>query len=1505
MVTYFKDGNEFAVSTGLVANPLPSGFTQSGSIAPTVATFSDGNFVVVWVTRDGPEGNGSEIKAQLFAADGSKLGTEFTVNSAGFHEQREPAVTTLTDGSFVVSWSSQDTAQDGSGSAVKAQLFSHSGTAIGGEFVLNTLTTGEQTSPEITALAGGGFVATWTSNASGDYDIKAQVFDASGVKVGSEFRANNSITGAQSASDVTALANGNFVVTWSDPANGGDIRARLFNASGTAVTSDIQVHPAASDAQAWSSVTGLSGGGFVVTWRTASTSGDSDGAIMGQVFSATGAKVGSEFRVNTQTYASQLQPSATGTADGGFIVGWRTDDAYSAGDPSYAAIKAQVFTATGVKVGSEFLVNTLTSGWQGMPSLATLADGSVIATWVNEPSASGAVTIEAQILSANVAPVIDSNGGGDNADVTATEDQTAVTAVHAGDAGGGQAIQYTIVGGADAAKFAINASSGALTFVSAPEVANPTDSNGDNVYEVIVRASDGELSDQQTLLVTVVAGNDAPVITSDGGGDTASLSVAENAQAVTSVAASDSDLISFSIVGGADANWFQIDAQTGALSFAAAPDHEAPTDADADNVYEVVVAASDGSALDTQTLAVTVTGLNDNAPVLTPFQSDTIVSSQSENYTSFFNLGATDADGDALVLSLAGQDAALLTIDPATGLVQFLMAPDYEAPGSAQGTNSYVFDVIASDGTFSDVLHVTLHIRDINEPVAITSNGGGASATLAVDENGTAVTTVVADDPELAALVYSITGGADAALFAIDATTGALSFVSAPDHEAPADANGDNVYDVVVTASDGQLSDSQAVSVTVSNVNEAPVLSGGTTLSLTHAENGTAVTTISATDVDGPSITYAIAGGNDAGLFAIDANSGALTFISSPDFEAPADFAEDNFYTLTVSASDGTNFVEQRVEIVVTNENEGVAITSDGGGDSASLTVNENSQAVTTVAASDLDGDQVSYAIVGGADAALFAIDATTGALSFVSAPDHEAPADANGDNVYDVVVTASDGQLSDSQAVSVTVSNVNEAPVLSGGTTLSLTRAENGTAVTTIVATDADGPAISYAIAGGNDAGLFAIDANTGALTFITSPDFEAPADLGEDNFYTLTVSASDGTNVVEQRVEIVVTNENEGVAITSDGGGDSGSLTVSENTQAVTTVAATDLDGDAVSYAIVGGVDADRFTIDAATGAIAFISSPNFEAATDADQDNVYEVVVEASDGSLSDRQTLSISVSDVNEAPEITSGGGGGTATVSVAENGSSVMVVTAGDPEGHSLTYSISGGADAGHFVINPTTGALSFVAAPNFEAPVDAGSDNVYDVQVTVSDGTLVDTQLLAVSVANVVDGVTLTGSSGSNSLTGTAAEDTLRGLGGNDALNGAGGADVLDGGSGNDTLTGGLGSDILIGGGGADRFVFSSTGDSRVGAADVISDFSRADKDRISVTGVDANMNAAGDQAFSFIGNSAFTGSAGQLRYEQSNGDTFVMGDVNGDGVADFAIQVVGLINFSSGDFLL
>ena len=213
---------------------------------------------------------------------------------------------------------------------------------------------------------------------------------------------------------------------------------------------------------------------------------------------------------------------------------------------------------------------------------------------------------------------------------------------------------------------------------------------------------------------------------------------------------------------------------------------------------------------------------------------------------------------------------------------------------------------------------------------------------------------------------------------------------------------------------------------------------------------------------------------------------------------------------------------------------------------------------------------------------------------------------------------------------------------------------------------------------------------------------------------------------------------------AITSNGGGNTAAVSIAENIAAVTTVTATDPDaGQTLSYSINGGADASKFAINVTTGALAFLTAPNFEAPTDAGGNNVYDVTVQVSDGNGgSDTQAIAVSVTDQNEVPNqlptITSNGGGNTAAVSIAENGTAVTTVTATDPDaGQTLSYSINGGADASKFAINVTTGALAFLTAPNFEAPTDAGGNNVYDVTVQVSDGNGgSDTQAIAVTVTN-------------------------------------------------------------------------------------------------------------------------------------------------------------------------
>ena len=148
----------------------------------------------------------------------------------------------------------------------------------------------------------------------------------------------------------------------------------------------------------------------------------------------------------------------------------------------------------------------------------------------------------------------------------------------------------------------------------------PTDTGGNNVYDVIVQVSDGAGgTDSQALAVTVTAVNDnAPIITVNGGGATAFISLAEHLTAMTSVTATDGDLpaptLTYSIIGGADAAQFTIDGSNGALSFLFAPNFDLPTDTGGDNVYDVVVQVSDGGFAASQAMAVQIT--NDTEPGL-------------------------------------------------------------------------------------------------------------------------------------------------------------------------------------------------------------------------------------------------------------------------------------------------------------------------------------------------------------------------------------------------------------------------------------------------------------------------------------------------------------------------------------------------------------------------------------------------------------------------------------------------------------------------------------------------------------------------------------------------------------------------------------------------------------------------------------------------------------------------------------------------------------------------
>jgi Ca2+-binding RTX toxin-like protein len=163
----------------------------------------------------------------------------------------------------------------------------------------------------------------------------------------------------------------------------------------------------------------------------------------------------------------------------------------------------------------------------------------------------------------------------------------------------------------------------------------------------------------------------------------------------------------------------------------------------------------------------------------------------------------------------------------------------------------------------------------------------------------------------------------------------------------------------------------------------------------------------------------------------------------------------------------------------------------------------------------------------------------------------------------------------------------------------------------------------------------------------------------------------------------------------------------------------------------------------------------------------------------------------------------------------------------------------------------------------------------------------------------------LVGYDGNDLLSGGGGSDTLRGGNGADQLVGGAGNDGLNAGAGNDRLYGGSGADKLNGGSGADLFIFKKISESTMSTRDMIYDFSRAGGDKIDLSTIDASTRSTGNQAFTFIGEQAFHNKAGELRYLNQSGDTFVYGDVNGDGKTDFSVRIDKTIDFVKGDFIL
>ena len=388
-----------ALAGGASAQLTPQGdevsanaFTTGLQGRPDVVHKENGTFVVVW--EGAGTGDATGIFGRRFSEAAAPSGGDFAINSYTTGAQSSPVVDADADGDFVVVWVDEG-GHDGDGWGVFAQRHSAAGARVGSEFQVNSYTTGDQYDADVGVAADGSFIVVWES-ASQDGDasgVYAQRFDAGGARIGGEFRINSYTTSYQSFPGVDLRDNGDFVVVWTGSAQdepGSDapgVFGQRFSAAGSPLGDEFQVNQFTTGYQQAADVAVQPSGGFVVTWMDGVQFAHA--AIVARRYGTNGAAAGDEFTVDTDDQAEKAVPRVAAGGDGGFSIVWTSEGQ----DGSGAGVYAQQFGANGGALGDELLVNSTTANDQWRPAVSANDDGSVVVAW----ESAGASAAEADI----------------------------------------------------------------------------------------------------------------------------------------------------------------------------------------------------------------------------------------------------------------------------------------------------------------------------------------------------------------------------------------------------------------------------------------------------------------------------------------------------------------------------------------------------------------------------------------------------------------------------------------------------------------------------------------------------------------------------------------------------------------------------------------------------------------------------------------------------------------------------------------------------------------------------------------------------------------------------------------------------------------------------------------------------------------------------------------------------------------------------------------------------
>ena len=716
----------------------------------------------------------------------------------------------------------------------------------------------------------------------------------------------------------------------------------------------------------------------------------------------------------------------------------------------------------------------------------------------------------------------------------------------------------------------------------------------------------------QTILnVSVVDQNDSPAFV--GAPFAAQIDENQvNGSTVLKLTATDQDagdLLTFSIAGS---DHFAL-SSSGRITTTKILDFESV------NTYTLSISVSDGKTSVTEAITISVRDTNDSPVFVNSPYAVTLPENNASAVVSAMS-AIDDDSGDILTFFLSGVGSGDFSILSSTGLVSLSRALDYESK------SSYVLNVIVRDeygGQASSSLSVT--VSDENDAPSFV----GTPYSVSLDEDlpvGTIVLQASAVDEDSSDILEYTLSGDNSTDFSIAQNSGIITTAVSLDYELVSS------YSLSVSVTDGISSVSQVITISITDKNDSPTFVAAP-YSVTVAENTTTSTllTVSATDKDKPDSLNFLLLGFGSEFFSLHPTSGVLALTTALDHEVTS------LYTLTVFLSDNNGAVmTTSISVSVSDVNDSPQFL----GTPYAATVSENLPSgsdVIKIAANDADGDALSYSL-SGTDSGCFKIFPSSGLIETSKELDFEAVSS------YSLTVTVSDGKISISTDLSISVINVNDAPYVTNlPANVSLFENDVTVPVIDVNATDPDGDNITFGLSGSGSDDLV-INPATGRITLSKPLNYELQA------LYSLTVRVSDGIGgVAVASITVIVVDQNDVPVIL----GAPHTTSIDENVNdgiVVYEVAVVDEDTEDSFTFSISGKNSNHFAISAA-GVITSTQKLDFEAVS------LYTLIITVYDGTETVNTTVTIFVVDSNDPPQILNG----PYTVTVDENDVSATVV----------------------------------------------------------------------------------------------------------------------------------------------------------------------------------------------------------------------------------------------------